>query len=114
MPYKVDKVALGDAFLKRSAKLIPCQKEMVHYHYNRLGLSIGQIARDFKVSKRTVQFILFPERQQRNVELRKLRGGSAIYYDKEANRLNMKDHRDYKKDLIGHTVNTKKKNNGKA
>lgn len=95
MPYKTDKQALNDPFLKRSAKLIDCQRQMVHYWHAR-GMSIRAISKLFRVNKRLIQFILFPEREERNKELRKARGGSKPYYDKEKHREVMKEHRRYK------------------
>lgn len=35
------------------------------------GKSISQLARDFKVTRQYIQFIVYPERQKRNYELRK-------------------------------------------
>ncbi len=99
MPQKIDKIALADPFLKRSSKLLPCQKEMVHYWYGH-GASINSIAKMFKVNKRLIQFILFPERHKKNLELRKQRGGSTIYYDKSKHSEAIRDLRKYKKKLF--------------
>jgi hypothetical protein len=99
MPSKTDLLALKDPFLKKSCKLLPCQKEMVKHWYDK-GTSITQIARDFKVSKRLIQFILFPERQKLNLEYRQQRGGSMIYYKKEKQTKAIKKHRHYKKEIL--------------
>lgn len=95
MPYTTDKEKLGDPFLRRNTKLIDCQRAMVHYWYER-GMSIHSISKLFRVNKRTIQFILFPERLKRNKELRKARGGEKQYYDKEKHSEYMKTHRQYK------------------
>jgi hypothetical protein len=100
MPRKTDNIKIDDPFLKRSAKLLPCQKEMMHYWY-ATGASINSIARMFKVNKRLVQFELFPERKKRNIELRHERGGSMIYYKKEKQTKAIREHRNYKKELYG-------------
>lgn len=55
MPYTTEKKKLGHVALKRSAKLLPCQKEMMHFWYER-GLSINAIARMFHCNKRLVHF----------------------------------------------------------
>jgi hypothetical protein len=99
MPSKTDLLALNDPFLKRSSKLLPCQKEMVLYWYDK-GISITRIAKDFKVSKRLIQFILFPERHKHNLELRKERGGSTIYYEKEKHTKAISKHRKYKREIL--------------
>lgn len=54
----------------------------------------------FKVNKRLIQFILFPERLKKNLQDRKDRGGSSIYYDKQYHTEKIKAHRDYKKDVF--------------
>ena len=99
MPRRTDLLALNDPFFKRSVKLLPCQKEMVKNWYDK-GTSISQISRDFKVSKRLIQFILFPERQEKNLQHRKERGGTMIYYVKEKHTISIREHRDYKKQIL--------------
>lgn len=98
MPSQIDDIALADAFLKRSAKLLPCQKEMMPYWHAR-GMSINAIARMFRCNKRTVQFVLFPERHALNIQHRKDRGGSAVYYDRNLQKEAVRNHRRYKADL---------------
>lgn len=107
MPYKTDNQALKDPFLSRRVKLLPCQKEMVGYWYKVMGASINGIAKMFRVNKRTIQFILFPERLKKNKELRNDRGGSKIYYDKEYHKEQMKVHRRYKYDTLKDIEQTK-------
>lgn len=99
MPSKLDKVPIKDPFLDRRCKLLPCQKEMVFYWYEK-GLSINAIARLFKVNKRTIQFILDPEKLKKNREKYKDRGGWQHYYNKEDHAIAIKDHRHYKKSIL--------------
>lgn len=96
MPAIVDKITLADPFLKRNCKLLPCQREMVAFWYAR-GTSIHSIAKRFKVSRRLIQFVLFPDRQVVDLENRRKRGGSKIYYNKVEHTAAMADHRNYKK-----------------
>lgn len=96
---KTDHKRIEDRFLKRSAKLIPCQKEMVLF-WHKQGMTIADISRLFKVSRRTIQFIVFPDRAEKNIELRQKRGGSKIYYEKEKHKMAMKKHRDYKREIL--------------
>lgn len=95
MPRITDTQAIKCPFLDRRTKLLPCQKEMCIYWHNN-GSSINSIAKMFKVNKRLIQFILFPERQKRNVELRHERGGTMIYYNKKKHAETTKEHRQYK------------------
>lgn len=99
MPLKLDKVALDNPFLDRRRKLLPCQEEMIKV-YHEAGTSINKLARDFKVNKRLIQFLLFPERKKKNLELRQDRGGSKIYYDREDHNNAMRSLRAYKKEIL--------------
>lgn len=99
MPRKTDNLALKEKPLKRSAKLLDCQRERVKAMHIE-GVSINSISKIFKVNKRLIQFILFPERQKRNLELRQERGGSSIYYNKEKHTIAIREHRNYKKELL--------------
>ena len=100
MPYKTDKKAIKDPFLDRRRKLLPCQKEMVVYWYKVQGASINSIAKMFKVNKRLIQFILFPERHKKNLSDRQDRGGWQQYYDKEKHAEYTADHRQYKHKIL--------------
>lgn len=99
-PYKTESEALGDAFLKRSAKLLPCQKEMVVWWHND-GLSQRKIAAMFHVSRRLIQFIIDPEKKVEDLKRRNERGGSKIYYDRGKHNAAMSDHRKYKHKVLG-------------
>ena len=72
-----------------------------HSQIRELALTMSQreLAARFQVSKRTIQFVLNPERQEANYERRKERGGSAQYYDKETHADAMRRHRRHKKGL---------------
>jgi len=59
-----------------------------------------ELARDFGVSRRTIQFIINPEKREQNYQRRVERGGSKQYYDREKNTKAMKVHRDHKRDLL--------------
>jgi len=96
MPYTTEKIPLKDPFLDRRTRLLPCQREMVVFHYKVLGTSINGIARIFKVNKRLIQFILFPERLKKNLSDRQDRGGTMIYYDKDYNNEAQRIHKAYK------------------
>lgn len=98
MPRKTDTIKIDDPFLKRSCKLLPCQKEMVISLHNS-GASIHSLSKLFKVDRRLIQFIIYPERHKKSLELRKERGGSKIYYIKEKHTKAIREHRNYKKDI---------------
>jgi hypothetical protein len=99
MPRKTDLQPIANKFLDRRTKLLDCQKEMVKYWYEK-GTSINAIARMFHVDKRSIQFILFPERLKKNIQDRKKRGGWKQYYDKTEHAQATKEHRNYKKKIL--------------
>jgi hypothetical protein len=103
MPYKTQNLALGDAFLKRSSKLIPCQMEMVLWWRNK-GESYNQLAGRFHVSKRLAYWICNPDKQQENYQKRVENGGSKQYYDKTKHTKAIREHRRYKHELLKPTV----------
>jgi hypothetical protein len=61
--------------------------------------SIRSLTKLWGVSRRTIQFVLFPERAEINVKLREKRGGSKIYYDKDKHTGAIREHRRYKQSL---------------
>lgn len=63
------------------------------------GMTIADLAKEYGVSRRTVQFILFPEKLERNIALRKARGGSKVYYDRDKATEATRVHRRHKKKL---------------
>jgi len=99
MPAYADYHRVSDPFLDKRTKLLPCQKEMVHYWYAH-GNSINSISRMFHVNKRLIQFVLFPERKKKNLEDRADRGGSAAYYKREKHTAAMSVHRKHKEKLF--------------
>lgn len=95
----VDPIRVGKKYDKR-IKLTPQDKECVKLDYETGLFSINELARKYKVNKRTIQFILFPERLEECKKRRTERGGSMVYYDKEKNTQYAREHRKYKKELV--------------
>jgi hypothetical protein len=92
-----DKWRLNDRFLKRSAKLIPCQIEMVGYWRGR-GLTYQAIADMFKVSRRLIYFICHPEKA---AAAKAQRAARKYDYGKEYRVKAVQEHRKFKKNLNG-------------
>lgn len=99
MPSLVDPLRVGKEFDKRR-KLSDEDKENIKSDYETGFFSIRSLARKYEVNKRTIQFILFPERLEECKKRRAERGGSKIYYEKEKHQKSMEQHRAYKKDLV--------------
>lgn len=100
MPAIVDKITINNPFQDKRSKLLPCQKERIYYLYNVVqGYSQRDLAKMFGVSRRTVQFIIDPEKHKENLKRREERGGTKVYYDKEKHRLSMQAYRQHKREL---------------
>lgn len=100
MPYKTEKIKYDCPFLDKRVKLLPCQKErMIRLH--KTGASQRKLASIFNVSRRLVTFILDPDKKIKDLENRRDRGGSSIYYKggKDWNET-MKKHRKRKQELL--------------
>jgi hypothetical protein len=110
MPNKLDKVKFDCPFFDKRVKLLPCQREMVHYWYG-IGTSITKISKIFNVNKRLIQFELFPERKLKNMQHRMDRGGSMAYYKGGKDWADtMKRHRGHKYEVFN---NQKQNTHGK-
>ena len=97
MPYKfeTDKTPIPRKHDRR-VKLTDKQREEIR---NAQGKSQRQLAAEYGVSRRTIQFIRDPEKHRENLLRRQERGGSARYYEKEKHKTYMADHRHYKQSL---------------
>ena len=80
-------------------KLTDGQKKIICELYKSGEYSQRALAYEFKVSRRLIQFIVCPDKLERNKELREDRGGSKQYYDKEKQKEYVKKHRRNKKVL---------------
>ena len=96
MPYKSEKIKIAGGKYDRRIKITEQDKEDIR---NIKNMSIRAIAGLYGVDKRLIQFVLFPERYERNKRLRAERGGSKIYYNKEKNTETQREHRKYKQEM---------------
>lgn len=79
-------------------KLTEADKEDIKL-WHRQGASIHSITKAMGVSRRLIQFVLFPERHALNLVHRAERGGSKVYYAKKKNTLSMRKHRAHKREV---------------
>ena len=80
-------------------KLSDVEKGLIKEDYLS-GASIHSMAKKYGVSRRLIQFILFPERLTENLKRREERGGSKVYYNKQVNTQAQRRHRQYKRELM--------------
>jgi len=102
MPFLSDKKGLfklAGTALDRRRKLDDNDRAKIRLLYQQ-GYAIREITRRFGVSRRLIQFIIFPERKVRDLELRAERGGSMAYYDRDKQREYIKKHRRYKNKMF--------------
>lgn len=64
------------------------------------GHSLRQLAKVFRVDKRTVQFVCDPEKLEACKDARARRGGSKRYYDIRKNTMAQRDHRKHKEKVF--------------
>lgn len=97
---KIDNLRTGKDNDKRR-KLADKQREEIKRLYNGDNLPIREIARRYEdiCSRRTIHFILFPEREAKLKKIIKLEKRWLKYYDKDKHREYMAKHRKRKRDL---------------
>jgi orotate phosphoribosyltransferase-like protein len=94
---KIDDLRVPKGYDKR-IKITPEKKEMV-FSLREKGISQRAIAEEVGISRRSVIYILYPEKLEHSRKLYKERRKDGRYYNKEKHRIFMKSHRDYKKKL---------------
>lgn len=111
MPYTSGKIKLSPG-QDRRVKLTEVDKLRIKALKADEGLSNYKLAEMFGVSRRSIQFVLHPERLEANKQRFKERGGWQQYYDKEEHREAIKKTRRYKQRLYieGELKDDKKKN----
>lgn len=97
MPYKSEKINIENTKYDRRCKLTDEQKNKIVEL--RGQISQRKCAEMFGVSRRTIVFLWYPERLERNIQARQQRGGWKKYYTTDKQREYIKDHRRYKQDL---------------
>ena len=82
----------------RRVRLTAAQKQEVRERYKG-GAGIRELARMYDVSRRLVQFVLFPERLEAALLAREIHGGSKSYYKRRRHTEAMRRHRAHKKEV---------------
>lgn len=99
MPRKSDRIPINDKTKDKRVKLTEEQRESIREEYKLGTISTRALAEKYGVSRRTIQFVIDPEKLKRNKQLFAERQKDGRYYDKDKHREYMKKHRDYKKYL---------------
>lgn len=99
MPYKSEKMKIADKTLDKRVKLTDLQREQIKDEYSTGLISQRKLAEKYGVSRRTIQFIIDPEKEKIAKEQFKERRKDGRYYDKENHKQYMKKFRDRKQEL---------------
>lgn len=96
---RVDTIRVSGTPHDKRVKLTIADKLEIIRLYSE-GVGIRQLSRDYQVSRRLIQFVVFPERLEAIKQHRADRGGTMQYYDKTKHRISMQAHRDHKRKVI--------------
>lgn len=84
----------------KRAKLTKEDREYIFTRYKNGEASQRELAREYSVSRRLIQFIAMPEKLVENHLALKKRGGWKKYYTKEKQRDYMQKHRNHKREIL--------------
>jgi hypothetical protein len=100
MPYQSEKIRIQGTEFDRRIKLTDDDKNLIRFLREEEQISYGQLAKQFKVSKRLIIFTCKPETLEANKKKRAERGGTMAYYDKDKANEVKKEYRKYKQTLF--------------
>jgi predicted transcriptional regulator len=100
MPDKHDNKALNDPFLDGRVRMLPCQVERAKRLRDE-GKSYREIGEIMGVTPSAVRYKIDDAAKERNVQARKDRGGSKIYYDRKQTVEAIRELRKKKRNLFG-------------
>lgn len=98
MPRKSDSIAINNPKHDKRVKLTDTDKEQIKKD-RELGSSIHGLSKQYGVSRRSIQFILYPERLEKSNADFAERRKDGRYYDKDKHKEYVKAHRNHKKEL---------------
>lgn len=97
MPYKSEKIKLPQEYDRRR-KLTDEQKEVIKHKYSTGLYSLNNLAKEYKVSKKTILLIVNPESKRKSDERIKEHWRDYLPTKEERNKI-MNEHRQYKQKL---------------
>lgn len=100
MPYNSEKKIIAGTSFDRRIKLSNEQREEIKRLYKEEHLSQRTLATIFKVSRKLISFVLFPEREKQSREYFRQAKRNGLYKPtKEQRAETMREHRHYKQQL---------------
>ena len=98
MPYKFE----GNLPRNKDRRVKLTEQQRDEITANKGGLSQRALARKYGVSRRTITFILDPDKLAANLQRREERGGSSLYYHTQSHTDSLRLHRRYRQVLNQH------------
>ena len=98
MPYKSESIKLPQEYDRRR-KLMDEQKEIIKHKYSTGLYSLNNLAKEYKVSKKTILLIVNPESKRKNDERLKEHWRDYQLTKEERNKI-ANEHRRYKQKLF--------------
>ena len=99
MPYKSEKIKIEFTKDDKRIKLTDEQREKIKKDYSTGLISQRDLAKKYKVDKKTIYNILHPDKYQETLERYKEENHSKQYYQKEKQREYIKTYRHHKQEL---------------
>lgn len=98
---KIDRVRIAGTDKDRRIKLTDAQRFEIRERHDMHGDSIYKLANEYGVSRRTIEFIIYPERLERCREQYKERRKDGRYaLNPEKRRAAVRYHKEYKRKLL--------------
>lgn len=100
MPYKSEKIPIAGTQYDRRRKLTEEQRVYIRWLHEEEQLSYNKLAKMFHVSKRLIQFVCHPEKEQKSREQFKERRRDGRYKETSKKRAAIqREYRRYKQQL---------------
>jgi DNA-binding XRE family transcriptional regulator len=99
MPYKSEKIKIEFTEKDKRIKLTDEQREKIKKDYSTGLISQRDLAKKYKVDRKTIYNILHEDKYQEQLERYKEEKHSKQYYNKEKHKDYIKTHRRYKQEL---------------
>ena len=84
MPYKSEKIKIANTKFDRRIKLTELQRADIRSNFG--GLSMRKLALMYNVDRKTIAYIMYPERYEKSLKDSKERNAGGKYYSKEKQR----------------------------
>ena len=96
---KIDNIKINNPTLDKRVKLSTEDKHSILVLHFVGRISLRGLGRLYNVDKKTIKFVVDPEYYLKELERNRIKQSYKIYYTKEKHKIDMRKHRQYKKEL---------------